>query len=446
MISGQDEIIQMKKRTETGTKTVENGRYERNGKNAETMKNGRLLIVKRDDKILTLLYGDNNRLLRADASDCETTFLNNIYIGKIKNVSLQINAAFAEFTPGILCFLPLKDCKRPILTNRAYDGRLLAGDEIVLQIVSEKQKAKEACASGNLSFTGKYLVLTSGRRRIGYSPRLSEEQKKEIRAYIQNSSVFTETEQTYGIIFRTNVKELTEYSVLKQELSMLRREAEGVLEKAPHRTCFSLLKQSLASYLKNLQDYDTSCYEKIVTDDPSIYEEAKAYLERYQPSDLKKLVFYEDPLLPLSRLYSVEARLSEALDRKVWLKSGGYLVIDKTEALTCIDVNSGKYTGKKRGSAEETYFHINMEAAQEIGHQLLLRNISGIIIIDFINMEAERQNQMLLESLRRILEKDPLRTTVVDMTPLGLVEVTRKKGKKSLWEQLHTSTQTGEHI
>ena len=99
MISGQDEIIQMKKRTETGTKTVENGRYERNGKNAETMKNGRLLIVKRDDKILTLLYGDNNRLLRADASDCETTFLNNIYIGKIKNVSLQINAAFAEFTP-----------------------------------------------------------------------------------------------------------------------------------------------------------------------------------------------------------------------------------------------------------------------------------------------------------------------------------------------------------
>lgn len=142
----------------------------------------------------------------------------------------------------------------------------------------------------------------------------------------------------------------------------------------------------------------------------------------------------------------MEARLSEALDRKVWLKSGGYLVIDKTEALTCIDVNSGKYTGKKRGSAEETYFHINMEAAQEIGHQLLLRNISGIIIIDFINMEAERQNQMLLESLRRILEKDPLRTTVVDMTPLGLVEVTRKKGKKSLWEQLHTSTQTGEHI
>ena len=111
----------------------------------------------------------------------------------------------------------------------------------------------------------------------------------------------------------------------------------------------------------------------------------------------------------------MEARLSEALDRKVWLKSGGYLVIDKTEALTCIDVNSGKYTGKKRGSAEETYFHINMEAAQEIGHQLLLRNISGIIIIDFINMEAERQNQMLLESLRRILEKDPLRTTVVDM-------------------------------
>ena len=149
---------------------------------------------------------------------------------------------------------------------------------------------------------------------------------------------------------------------------------------------------------------------------------------------MDKLVFYEDALLPLYKLYSVEARLSEALDRKVWLKSGGYLVIDRTEALTCIDVNSGKYVGKKSG--DESYFHINLEAAEEIAVQLRLRNLSGIIIIDFINMKAKEKNRQLMNSLKKFLDKDPVRTSVVDMTPLGLVEVTRKKEKKSLWEQL----------
>lgn len=138
----------------------------------------------------------------------------------------------------------------------------------------------------------------------------------------------------------------------------------------------------------------------------------------------------------------MEARLSEALERRVWLKSGGYLVFDRTEALTCIDVNSGKYVGKK--NAEETYFEINMEAAREIGHQLLLRNISGIIIIDFINMQTEERRRLLMEALRSIVSGDPMKTVVVDMTPLGLVEVTRKKEKKSLWEQLHTAGKMGD--
>ena len=116
------------------------------------------------------------------------------------------------------------------------------------------------------------------------------------------------------------------------------------------------------------------------------------------------------------------------------MKSGGYLVIDRTEALTCIDVNSGKYVGKKSG--DESYFHINLEAAEEIAVQLRLRNLSGIIIIDFINMKAKEKNRQLMNSLKKFLDKDPVRTSVVDMTPLGLVEVTRKKEKKSLWEQL----------
>ena len=396
-------------------------------------KDGRVLLLEREGKILTLLF-HGNRLYRADACDPKGVLLNNIYIGKVKNVVHNIQAAFVEFTPGMLCFLPLKELDRPLLTNRKFDGRLVAGDEIVLQIRSEAQKTKEAGASCHLSFPGKYIVLTSGKRHIGYSSRLSETDRKRLREFAEGCSSFLEAEKEYGVMFRTSAGELEDFSLLEKELLRLKEEGDILQKYAMHRTCFSLLKKAPVLWLKNLQDYDSLAYEKILTAHPGIYREAKEYLEKYQPEEVDKLVFYEDALLPLYKLYSVEARLSEALDRKVWLKSGGYLVIDRTEALTCIDVNSGKYVGKKSG--DESYFHINLEAAEEIAVQLRLRNLSGIIIIDFINMKAKEKNRQLMNSLKKFLDKDPVRTSVVDMTPLGLVEVTRKKEKKSLWEQL----------
>ncbi len=407
-------------------------------KTAENGAQGRVLLVKRDDKIWSLLYA-GNRLLRADACSADAEVLDNIYVGKVKNVKANINAAFVEFTSGRLCFLPLKDCKTPILTNRCYDGRILAGDEIVVQIVSEGQKTKEAGASANLSFAGKYLVLTTGRLQIGYSSRLTQKEKDRLKALLRENPVFSRIGTAYGVVFRTNCRELSDFSALESELGRLQEEADALLRKAYFRTCFSLLRKAPPSYLKSLQDYDAACYEKILTDERFVWEEVKAWLAMYQPADLHKLVFYEDDLVSLRSLYSVEARLQEALERKVWLKSGGYLVIDRTEALTCIDVNSGKYTGKK--SKEESFLQINMEAAQEIGHQLLLRNISGIIIIDFINMKEKSRNHALMDALRDILADDPMRAAVVDMTPLGLVEVTRKKEKKPLWEQLQQGRQ-----
>ena len=403
--------------------------------NTKMETDGRILLLRREGKILTLLFG-NGRLLRAGAYDPAMDVLGNIYVGKVKNVVPGIQAAFVEFLPGMLCFLPLKESAAPILTNRSYDGRIIAGDEIVLQITSESQKNKEAGASTNLSFPGKYVVLTFGRKRIGYSPKLSHEQKNRLRRYVADSQVFTEITGDYGVIFRTNAENLTDFSILEKELAALRSQADGLRTFSIHRTCFSLLRQSPPAYLKNLQDTYETAYEKILTDDAVIYEEVKAYMEEHQPEDIKKLCFYEDSMLSLDKLYSVEARLQEALDRKVWLKSGAYLVIEPTEALISIDVNSGKFTGKKRSS--ETYFRINLEAAQEIAHQLVLRNLSGMILIDFINMESDEQKKELLLALRKALLKDPQKAAVVDMTALGLVEVTRKKEKKSLWEQLRS--------
>ncbi len=394
---------------------------------------GRVLILKRNHKIVTLLY-QGNRLLRADACDPQRAVLHHIYIGKVKNVVQNIQAAFVEFKPGRLAFLPLRDCKEPLLTNRAYDGRLIAGDELVLQIVSEGRGAKEVSASTNLSFSGRYLALAMGRTKAACSKKLTDSQRERLTAFAQEDPLFREACAKYGLLFRTNAGEAKELSALKEELRELLEAAERVGEHARHRTCYSLLWEPPAPWLKDLQDFYLGGAEKILTDDAALYEQTREYLEKFRPSGLPRLVLYEDPQLSLSALFGVEARLSEALSRKVWLRSGGYLVIEQTEALVSIDVNSGKYSaGKESG---QTYFTINMEAAREIARQLVLRNLSGIIVIDFINMKDAEQKKELMECLQRETASDPIRTSVVDMTRLGLVELTRRKEKKPLWEQL----------
>lgn len=421
-----------------------------------------LLVVRHNKKILTLLYQDN-RLLRADASDETGSVLDNIYLGRVKKVIPNIGAAFVEFMPGQLCFLPLKDCREPVLANRRYEkvfqDALKAEDEIAVQIVRDASGTKEYGATADLSFAGKYLVLTIGKRQTGFSAKLSKQQKALLRELIADDETFRSLLKRYGLVFRTNVISLLEKErklmtecgesgrqedteqikeILINEACLLAEQADILRRNAPHRTCYSILRQSETPYIKALQNYYEWEYDRIETDDAQIYHDLEQYLlKNHSEAMLNKLVYYQDELLPLSKLYSVEARLSEALDRKVWMKSGAYLVIDKAEALTCIDVNSGKCVDKK--NPQEHYERINLEAADEIAHQLMLRNLSGIIIIDFINMESEDANRRVMQRLRAVLSCDPVKTDVIDMTPLGLVEVTRKKGKKPLYEQLKES-------
>jgi ribonuclease G len=169
-----------------------------------------------------------------------------------------------------------------------------------------------------------------------------------------------------------------------------------------------------------------------MTDDRELYEEITAYLISCQREDLGKLRFYENDLLTMVKMYSLEHQLEQALSERIWLNSGGYLVIQPTEALTVIDVNTGKYEGGKK--KEAAFLKINLEAALEAARQIRLRNLSGIIIIDFINMESEESVDLLLSRLREALRTDPIQTTLVDMTRLSLVEITRKKVSKTLAE------------
>ena len=203
---------------------------------------------------------------------------------------------------------------------------------------------------------------------------------------------------------------------------------------ARYRSCFTCLKEAETEVASAIKQFTGSAEAKsfeVITDQKALYEQLKNDgQEKGIPWNLR---FYADDMLPLSALYSLESKMKTALSSKVWLKSGGYLVIEPTEALTVIDVNSGKYESGKE--AQDTYRKINLEAAEEVAFQLRLRNLSGIIIIDFINMRSRDDNNMLLQTLRKFVKQDRVNTTIVDMTPLGLVEITRKRTSRPLREQ-----------
>ena len=220
------------------------------------------------------------------------------------------------------------------------------------------------------------------------------------------------------------------------EIRALRARMEAVLSLAPMRTCFSLLEQAKPPHVQELLDMDVSRLECIVTDSAECFTQMERWMKEEQQEELSRLSFYSDSL-PLVKLYSLESVLKEALGKRVWLKSGGYLVIEPTEALTVVDVNTGKYTGKK--NVEDTIFKINTEAAIETARQLRLRNLSGIIIVDFIDMASEENRERLLAILDGELKKDPIKTVLVEMTRLGLVEITRKKVRKPLYEAAGTA-------
>lgn len=392
-------------------------------------KDARLIITNWKGKRLSLLMQDG-KLCKVQAEDPDAIRVGDIYIGKVKNIVKNIHAAFVDIGDGTLCFLPLDKIREPILTNRVYDGRVLAGDEIVLQIVREAMKTKEAAGDTNLSFTGKYAVVTTGKKQIGFSGKLTAEKRNSLEKFIKERF----KNFPFGLIVRTNAGSLEDFFLLEQEILTLKEQAEKLLEYAATRTCFSRLRAEEPIWLTALRDTYREEYRKIVTDDASVYAKLKEYVRSEFPENVPELEYYEDPSLSLSKLYGLEGRLNEAFTKNVWLNSGAYLVIEPTEAMTVIDVNTGKFMGKK--AVEDTFFQINKEACKEIARQLILRNLSGIIVVDFINMKSEKHCSELMGYLQALLKQDSVQTNVVDMTALGLVEITRKKVSKSLAEQL----------
>lgn len=430
----------MSRRINSGSR-IELSENQRN-----VQKGGKLLFTTYKAQTAALLITDN-RLRAAQFFPAERSLIGAVYIAKVKNVVKNLDACFVEIggEQRKICFLSGKDGAHPFLLNRRWDGRILEGDEFPVQVIKDAQKTKQPSVTTLISLSNEYFALSVGNPHTGFSAKLSAEQKKELRSLLKKAGcltpepIATAESVPVGLVVRTRAAELLEEenggALLLDALQQLTLRWQALFHAARHRTCFSCLQEPPAPWKDALEHlvYPEE-YEEILTDDESIYTQLQS--AESIPAD-KTIRLYgksEQEELPLAKLYGLDHKLETALNRRVWLKSGGYLIIEATEALTVIDVNSGKCEAS--GASQEVCARINREAAEEIALQLRLRNLSGIIIVDFINMKSVADQKSLMNYLSELTASDRQKTTIVDITPLGLVEITRKKNRKPLAEQL----------
>ena len=391
-----------------------------------------LLITKKDGAVLSVRVEDGKvAQIQAQPEDAGS-LLGDIYVGKVRNIVKNINAAFVEYEQGKMGYLSLDAKVCPIHTDGVVsDGtRVLIGDEIIVQIEREAVKTKPPTLSGTLNFPGKYVVLIYGEKTVSISSKIKDaERKQQLREFLRNN-----IDGDYGFVARTNCKDASDEKILK-EIAFLKQQLENIKKFGVHRAKFNCLYHAPDAYLCDIRDSYDSLLESIITDDDEIFNRIMEFAKIYQPEDIKKIKRWDNADGKLDAVYDVTKTLEHALMPKVWLKNGGYLVIQPTEALVSIDVNTGKAISKKK-DVQKTFLKVNLEAATQIAKQLRLRNLSGMILIDFIDMKDADYNKQLMDRLRTAFAKAPVKTILVDMTKLGLVEVTRKKVRKSLYEQI----------
>jgi len=301
---------------------------------------------------------------------------------------------------------------------------LREGQELIVQVSREPISSKGPRLTTQIGLAGRYLVYLPNLDHVGIARRL-EDPAERARLLAIGESI---NPDKGGIIIRT-VAEGRQEPEMRQDLDFLLRLWSDIEKRAKSAAPGSMIHKELNLYLRVMRDYVDDEVEKIHVDSREAYESMKKFARRFMPEVAKKLYYYPGNR-PIFDVYGVEEEIERALQRRVPLKSGGHLVIDQTEALIAIDVNSGSFVGSR--NMEETGFKTNLEAVHEIVHQLRLRNLGGIIVVDFIDMREEENRQRLMEVLAEALERDKAKTHVVQLSELGLVEMTRKRTRESL--------------
>lgn len=383
-----------------------------------------------ENKIVALV--ENGKLVekyeeRADQERLE----GNIYLGKVQNVLMGMQAAFVDIGTTKNTFIHIKDVipktsnetgnKNEILSKYDIKNYIRPNMPILVQVKRDSTNKKGARVSTHISLSGRFIVLMPNTEFITISKKIEKEEEKQrlLKLVKQNLP------KGYGIIVRTSAQGKEE-KLIVEDIQKVITKYNNILEKAKQLEKDSnfnptLLYKNEGIIGKLLTDIADQNLARIITNHTQVEEYVKQFL---QDTGLSQKVKVERKQENVLEIYEIEKQLEKVANRKIWLKCGGFITIDKTEALTAIDVNSGKYIGTK--DLEQTVYTVNKEASIEIAKQLRLRDIGGIIIIDYIDMEKQQTKQKVLETLEEALKKDRSKTQVIGFTPLDLLEMTRK--------------------
>lgn len=381
--------------------------------------NRKLVIARYGERTLIVVY-EQEKAVSIQVYEENSSLVGNIYVGKVKNILRSINAAFVELSDGQICYYEPKN-KKVLYTAQNRADKLTVGDELVLQIGKDATKTKAPLAKADFNLSGRYLVLIYGETGIMFSKKISDSGWKE--KWEQKLKPFCP--ENCGMIVRTNAYDATD-AVLLKECDRLTEQMRRIVEQAIYKKCHTRLYQAPSALTALIRDFPT--VDEIVTDCSDLAEMLHETFPGYQ------IRLYEDENLPLYKLHALEKLTRDCLSPKVWLKSGGYLVIEPTEALTVIDVNSGKFTKSK--NPDGTHRKTNMEAAVEIARQIRLRNLSGMILVDFIDLKKKEDQETLLSYMNQLLCQDPVGAEALDLTRLNLMEIIRRRIYKPFYEQM----------
>ncbi|HEY8362695.1 MAG TPA: Rne/Rng family ribonuclease [Tissierellaceae bacterium] len=361
----------------------------------------------------------------------------NIYRGRVVNVLQGMEAAFVNIGESKNAYLNVKDAlpRELMYTNQKCNisDIVKSGEEIIVQVVKEPYGNKGAKVTTHIEIPGRFIVFTPFSNKINISKKITDIERinylKEVGERIIRDDM--------GLIFRT-ASEYVDESILKEEYDILHDIYKKIQKEKNFLPCPKLIYKEPTLAYQIIRDNYNENTEKIIVNSKDVYNEL-IQMEEYFPFKFSdKLKLNPDFSIDYDTVIQKDIRI--ALEKKVPLKSGGYLVIDETEALTVIDVNTGKYTGIS--SLEDTILKTNLEAAEEIARQIRLRDIGGIIIIDFIDMRDDSHEDLVLNTLREYIKKDKIKVNIIDITKLGLVELTRKKIRRSLSSDFYKTCPT----
>lgn len=362
----------------------------------------------------------------------------NIYQGKVVRVLPGMQAAFVDIGLERAAFIHVDEVVDQGMPAEQRSATSIAqvlreGQSLLVQVTKDPIGTKGARLTTHISIPSRYLVLMPGSTHIGVSQRIEDPQERErLRGQMQDLMQDESSAPEWGVILRTVAEGVSEVE-LASDLQFLRRLWESIRKRIKQVSAPAIVYEDLPLNMRALRDMAHSGVERIRIDSRETFQRAREFVKALVPEIESKLEYYPGER-PIFDMFNVEEEMQKALGRKVELKSGGYLIFDQTEAMTTVDVNTGAFVGHR--NLEETIFKTNLEAATAIGRQLRLRNLGGIIIIDFIDMEDADHQRQVLRTLERVLEKDHAKCKVTGVSELGLVEMTRKRTRESLEQVL----------